>query len=186
DALNSFGAPGNDALRYYLLREAPFGQDTSFSYEGLIQRYNSDLANDLGNLASRIIAMITRYFRGEIPHFNHALTPSEEKMRFEFFGGTIKDGGVIASTTGGRTTDFQSFFKTFHFEIAVGYVWNLISAMNSYLVEQQPWKLAESGNAADRSLLSLILYTAADLLRTVTILLHPVLPNSSERLWKQL
>ena len=55
DALDSFGAPGNDALRYYLLREAPFGQDTSFSYEGLIQRYNSDLANDLGNLANRTL-----------------------------------------------------------------------------------------------------------------------------------
>ena len=64
DALDSFGAPGNDALRYYLLREAPFGQDTSFSYEGLIQRYNSDLANDLGNLANRTVTMIQRYLRG--------------------------------------------------------------------------------------------------------------------------
>ena len=60
DALDSFGAPGNDALRYYLLREAPFGQDTSFSYEGLIQRYNSDLANGLGNLANRTLTMIGR------------------------------------------------------------------------------------------------------------------------------
>src|SRR5208282_2583451 len=67
DALDSFGAPGNDALRYYLLREAPFGQDTSFSYEGLIQRYNSDLANGLGNLANRTITMLNRYFHGEIP-----------------------------------------------------------------------------------------------------------------------
>ena len=63
DALDSFGAPGNDALRYYLLREAPFGQDTSFSYEGLIQRYNSDLANDLGNLANRTVNMINRYLQ---------------------------------------------------------------------------------------------------------------------------
>ncbi len=67
DTLDSFGAPGNDALRYYLLREAPFGQDTSFSYEGFIERYNWDLANGLGNLASRTIAMINRYFQGEIP-----------------------------------------------------------------------------------------------------------------------
>ena len=67
DALDSFGAPGNDALRYYLLREAPFGQDTSFSYEGLIQRYNSDLANDLGNLANRTITMLGRYFGVSCP-----------------------------------------------------------------------------------------------------------------------
>ncbi len=67
DALDSFGAPGNDALRYYLLREAPFGQDTSFSYEGLIQRYNSDLANDLGNLANRTVNMINRTATAEIP-----------------------------------------------------------------------------------------------------------------------
>jgi methionyl-tRNA synthetase len=67
DALDSFGAPGNDALRYYLLREAPFGQDMSFSYDALIQRYNSDLANDLGNLANRTVTMLNRYFGGELP-----------------------------------------------------------------------------------------------------------------------
>ena len=67
DALDSFGAPGNDALRYYLLREAPFGQDTSFSYNALIQRFNSDLANDLGNLASRTVAMIHQYCGGRFP-----------------------------------------------------------------------------------------------------------------------
>jgi len=67
DALDSFGAPGNDALRYYLLREAPFGQDMSFSYDALIQRFNSDLANDLGNLANRTVTMLNRYFGGELP-----------------------------------------------------------------------------------------------------------------------
>src|SRR2546428_6792848 len=69
DALDSFRAPGNDALRYYLLREAPFGQDTSFSYEGLIQRYNSDLANDLGNLAHRTVTILNRYFEGVVPSY---------------------------------------------------------------------------------------------------------------------
>ncbi|PYU92179.1 MAG: methionine--tRNA ligase, partial [Acidobacteria bacterium] len=67
DALDSFGAPGNDALRYYLLREAPFGQDTSFSYEGLIQRYNSDLANDLGNLANRTLSLLYQQCEGKVP-----------------------------------------------------------------------------------------------------------------------
>ena len=76
DALDSFGAPGNDALRYYLLREAPFGQDTSFSYEGLIQRYNSDLANGLGNLANRTLTMIERNCGGLIPDASAARKPT--------------------------------------------------------------------------------------------------------------
>jgi methionyl-tRNA synthetase len=186
DALDSFGAPGNDALRYYLLREAPFGQDTSFSYEGLIQRYNSDLANDLGNLASRTLAMINRYFGGEVPHSEHALTQKEGRIRFELFGGSVTDGNITETATAGRVADYRVFFDTFHLETAVSYVWNLISAMNGYLVEHQPWKLAESGGEDERSLLRLVLYTAADLLRTVAILLYPIVPESSRRLWNQL
>jgi len=186
DAVDSFGAPGNDALRYYLLREAPFGQDMSFSYDGLIQRFNSDLANDLGNLASRVITMIHRYFGGEVPVAKCKLTQNEERVRFEFFGGSLTDGTITVTETDGLVAEFQSFFDKFHIETALGYVWNLISAMNGYLVEQQPWKLAESKREEDRSLLSLVLYTAADLLRTVAVVLYPVIPDSSKRLWKQL
>lgn len=185
DALDSFGAPGNDALRYYVLREAPFGQDTRFSYEALVQRFNSDLANDLGNLASRIISMINRYCGGKVPHPNHALTHKEERMRFEFFGGPIAELSITEAFVG-QTTEYVWAFDRFQLHMAVLWVWELISRLNGYLVEQQPWKLAESGSEEDNSLLALVLYTSADVLRTITIMLYPIAPESARRLWTQL
>jgi len=186
DALNSFGAPGNDALRYYLLRDAPFGQDMSFSYDGLIQRFNSDLANDLGNLANRTITMINRYFWGEVPEPKRQLTPTEDKLKAELFGGTYAEGTVKATTTGGLIHEYELSFDRFQLQTAVGWVWTLVSLLNGYLVEHQPWKLAECKSEDNGSLLGLVLHTAADLLRTITILLYPILPDSSERLWEQI
>ncbi len=186
DALDSFGAPGNDALRYYLLREAPFGHDLSFSYDGLIQRFNSDLANDLGNLANRTITMINRYFRGEVPEPRRELTAREHQLKVELFGGTYEEDRVKVAATGGLIRDYELSFDRFQLPNAIGSVWTLVSRLNGYLVEHQPWKLAESNSKDDRSLLALVLYTAADLLRTATILLYPILPDSSERLWEQL
>ncbi len=98
DALNSFGAPGNDALRYYLLREAPFGQDMSFSYEGLIQRFNSDLANDLGNLANRTLTMLNRYFGGKVPtpswdSVDEALGVSHSRRKWQSWQSNATDSG---------------------------------------------------------------------------------------------
>lgn len=186
DALDSFGAPGNDALRYYLLRESPFGQDTSFSYDSLIQRFNSDLANDLGNLASRTVAMINRYFGGEVPHPRRELTDTEEMLRSGFFGELKRDGDITIAARPGLISDCRSFFDTLMLDTAVGLVWHLISEINKYLNEKEPWKLAESGREEDRALLTLVLYTAADLIRTITILLYPIIPVSSKRLWKQL
>ena len=186
DALDSFGAPGNDALRYYLLREAPFGQDTSFSYDALIQRFNSDLANDLGNLANRTIAMIKRYFGGEVPQAQNGLTDTEEMLRSAFFGERVMDGDTLITERSGLTSEYISFLDAFDLDTAVACAWHLISKINKYLVEREPWKLAESGREEDRALLTLVLYTAADLLRTITILLFPIMPASSKRLWEQL
>jgi methionyl-tRNA synthetase len=186
DALDSFGAPGNDALRYYLLREAPFGHDLSFSYEGLIQRFNSDLANDLGNLANRTITMINRYFGGEVPEPTRELTAREDKLKAELFGGSYEEGGARFTEPAGLIREYELFFDRFQLQTAVDAVWTLVSMLNGYLVEHQPWKLAESKSEDNDSLLALVLYTAADLLRTVTILLYPILPDSSERLWQQL
>jgi methionyl-tRNA synthetase len=186
DALDSFGAPGNDALRYYLLREAPFGHDLSFSYDGLIKRFNSDLANDLGNLANRTITMINRYFCGQVPEPRRELTAREDQLKAELFGGTYAGGTVRVAATGGLIHDYELSFDRFQLPNAIGSVWTLVSRLNGYLVEHQPWKLAESKSEDDRSLLALVLYTAADLLRTVTMLLYPILPDSSERLWEQL
>src|SRR6516225_4448747 len=186
DALESFGAPGNDALRYYLLREAPFGQDLSFSYDALIQRYNSDLANDVGNLANRTITMINRYFGGQVPEPGSQLTAREDKLKTELFGGEYTEGTLKLTTTAGLKRDYELFFDRFQLQPAVGGVWTLVSLLNGYLVEHQPWKLAEAKSEDNDSLLALVLYTAADLLRTIAVLLHPILADSSQLLWEQL
>ena len=177
---------GNDALRYYLLRDTPFGLDGSFSYEGLIQRYNSDLANDLGNLASRIIAMINRYFDSVLPESTGELTDLEMQLKAEFFGGSFPSGPYTQTTLGYVNVSYPDNFNRYALQPAVGRVWDLISLLNGYLVRRQPWKLAESGHEPDRSTLALVLYTAADLLRTVTILLYPIIPDSAKKLWAQL
>jgi methionyl-tRNA synthetase len=185
EALDSFGAPGNDALRYYLLRDTPFGQDASFSYDGLVQRYNSDLANDLGNLANRTITMINRYFDGLVPKPVSELGDPELRLRAGLFGGCLPDPRYLTKITG-LIQAYTNNFERFYLQPMVGRVWDLIALLNGYLVERQPWKLGESDDDANRSLLTLTLYTASDLLRTIAIMLYPILPFSAERLWKQL
>jgi len=164
---------GNDALRYFLLREIPFGQDGNFSFEALITRYNSDLANDLGNLASRVLTMIGRYFHGEIPY-----PPASQQW-------TQRDRNLVeaSKTAFGGYTDYMDRLE---FGSALVAVWDLIGGVNKYLVEQEPWTLAERNTDADRSNLAKTLYIAADLLRLVTGLLYPVLPEAAEKIWRQL
>jgi methionyl-tRNA synthetase len=170
DALDSFGAPGNDALRYYLLREAPFGQDMSFSYEGLIQRYNSDLANDLGNLVNRVVTMLNNYFDGVVPQTSGKLGLGS---KFPFL--------VVAQDTRIR---YERELNIFNFSRGLDAVWHLIATTNQYLNEMQPWMLAE--NLSRRGELANALRTATEVLRFVSILLNPVAPQTAVRLWKQL
>ncbi len=184
-AFEEFGAPGTDALRYYLLRDTPFGLDGSFSYEGLIQRYNSDLANDLGNLASRTITMIIRYCGGAVPEPQIGLTSLEMELKSGTFGGRHESAGQIIDCTG-EIAAYQQHFHRFELAPALLSIWTLISMINGYLVKRQPWKLAESSQEIDRAALGLVLYTAADLLRTTTALLYPFVPESAVKLWKQL
>ena len=182
DALESFGAPGNDALRYYLLRDTPFGQDASFSYDGLVQRYNSDLANDLGNLANRTITMIHNRFGGEIPDPPDTLTTHEEMLKAALEGRVIGDGeadGVSGGTRGLKEL-FRQRLDELDLSGGLVYLWRFISEVNRYLNVRQPWKLA---GADDQKL---VLYTSADALRSVTIMLYAVMPKSAERLWMQL
>ncbi|MFB3921815.1 MAG: methionine--tRNA ligase [Terriglobia bacterium] len=186
EALDSFGAPGNDALRYYLLREAPFGQDMSFSYDGLLQRYNSDLANDLGNLASRTVAMINRYFGGEVPRPQCGLSLTEEMLRDGFFGKHDVDENTTVQDVPGLIDNCRSQFQWYMLDGAVGLIWTMISEVNKYLAQEAPWKAAESGREEDRERVKLVLYTAADLLRTIAIMAYPVIPESSKRVWNQL
>jgi methionyl-tRNA synthetase len=164
---------GNDALRYFLLREVAFGQDGSFSFDALVQRYNSDLANDLGNLASRVLTMIDKYFRGEAPYPSPAAAHE-----------TTDD--EIARLAKQTIVDFNQNFKEYQLSRAIEAVWLLIRAVNKYLVETAPWVVAEKQDEISRSRLATILYTAAEALRISTALMHPVIPGSTAKIWQQL
>ena len=164
---------GNDALRYFLLREVVFGQDGSFSFDALVQRYNSDLANDLGNLASRTLTMITRYFRSEMPY------PSSGGSR------TAADD-AIAKAAEEAIASFASLWDDFQFSRALEAAWALVGAVNKYIVENEPWAVAEKEDEGSRSRLATILYTTAEALRIATALAHPVIPEATARIWEQL
>ncbi|HYN15221.1 MAG TPA: methionine--tRNA ligase [Terriglobales bacterium] len=164
---------GNDALRYFLLREVVFGQDGSFSFGALVQRYNSDLANDLGNLASRTLTMIARYFRGEMPY------PSSGGSR------TAADD-AIARVAQDAIANFASLWDDFQFSRALEAAWSLVGAVNKYIVDNEPWAVAEKEDEGSRSRLATILYTTAEALRIVTALAHPAIPEATARIWEQL
>ena len=163
---------GTDALRYFLLREVVFGQDGSFSFDALVQRYNSDLANGLGNLASRTLTMITRYFKGEVPDPAKAAHSAQED--------------AIASAAERAIADFGSCFDQFQFSRALESAWALVAAVDKYIVENAPWKLGEAQDEQSRSRLSTVLYTSAEALRIVTALVHPVMPDATAKIWAQL
>ena len=164
---------GADALRYFLLREVVFGQDGSFSFDALVQRYNSDLANGLGNLASRTLAMITRYFKGEVPYPSHAAsrTPADD---------------AIAKLATKTISDYQASFEQYQFSRALESAWGLVAAVDKYIVENEPWSLAEKPDENSRSRLGTVLYTAAEALRIVAALSHPVMPGATAKIWAQL
>ncbi len=160
---------GMDALRYYLLRETVFGQDGNFSYDALVQRYNSDLANGLGNLASRTLTMIEKYFEGKVP------TPSPEgDVRYD----------TLLHTAIADISDVCGYYDVLNFSRALERIWGLIAEVDKYLVLQQPWALAE--DASKRSQLGTILYAAAESLRIACHLAHPVLPDATTKIWKSL
>lgn len=156
---------GVDALRYFLLREIVFGQDGSFSYDALVGRYNSDLANGLGNLASRTLSMIEQYRQGTIP-------AAQERHLADVVDGTI--------------ASVNQHYENLEFSRGLEAVWSLISAVDKYIVEQAPWKLIKDQSAAAQAKLDTTLYTAAEVLRVTAVLLAPVLPESAGKLWKQL
>jgi methionyl-tRNA synthetase len=164
---------GSDALRYFLLREIVFGQDGSFSFDALVQRYNADLANGLGNLASRTLTMITRYFKGEVPYPSRASTHTPEE-------------NAIADTARRTITEFNTLFEQCQFSRALEVAWSLVGAVDKYIVETQPWALGEKQDDESRSRLATILYTSAEALRIVTALAHPVIPEATAKIWAQL
>jgi methionyl-tRNA synthetase len=157
---------GIEGLRYFLLREIPFGQDGSFSYDALVQRFNADLANGLGNLASRTVSMIHQYFGGVIP------SPAG-------------DGDAdVASAARLAINTAQEGYEKLEFSKALEGIWALISRVDKFIVEKKPWTLAKSEDPQQRALLEETLFTAAEALRVVTALVSPVLPASAQKLWE--
>ncbi len=162
---------GADGLRYFLLREIVFGQDGSFSYDALVDRYNSDLANDLGNLAKRTLDMIARYCGGRIPQASTAAERSDVDLRVERQAGESMEAAVAA-------------FNALEFSRGLEAIWSLISAVNKYLVKTAPWALAEK--ADEQARLATVLYTAAEALRIASVLIAPVTPVAAARICRQL
>jgi methionyl-tRNA synthetase len=164
---------GADALRYFLLREIVFGQDGSFSFDALVQRYNADLANGLGNLASRTLTMIRRYFKGEVPY------PSAAAHK-------ISDD-VVRQQAETTIAECSVFFTDYKFSAALESIWiRLVGAVDKYIVENEPWALGEKEDEESRARLATVLYTSAEALRIVTALAHPVTPAATARIWTQL
>ncbi|MBX6372025.1 MAG: methionine--tRNA ligase [Acidothermus sp.] len=158
---------GSDAFRYYILRAFPFGQDGSFSWEEMTARYTAELANGLGNLASRLTAMTERYRGGVIPSPGE---PTEAEQRL----------GELAARV---TTNADAAMEKLDFYGALAAIWELVVALNGYLTEQQPWQVAKRDDAASQQRLDAILYAAAEGLRVLAILLHPFMPRTCTTLW---
>ncbi|MBM3793778.1 MAG: methionine--tRNA ligase [Acidobacteria bacterium] len=157
---------GAEALRYYLMREVTFGQDGNFSYDALVTRYNSDLANGLGNLVSRTLSMITQYRKGVLP-----AGPGNAEV------------ADLARTAIGAV---REAYESFQFSRGLESLWSLLSAVDKLIVENAPWKLVKSAEPADQAKLDETLYTAAETVRLASSLLYPVLPESTAKIWAQL
>ena len=157
---------GVDALRYFLLREIVFGQDGSFSFDALVGRYNADLANGLGNLASRTLNMIAQYRNSVIP--------------------ASQGDEAIKDVVGKQAALALSAYESFDFSHALEHAWNIISAVDKFIVERAPWKLAKDPSDESQRKLDETLYTAAEALRIVCVLASPVLPHTTQAIWAQL
>jgi methionyl-tRNA synthetase len=158
---------GIEALRYFLFREVVFGQDGGFSYDALVGRYNAELANGLGNLTSRTLTMIHQYRGGVIP----------EPSGFE---------STLAAAARTAIDHAMRAFDAFEFSRGLEAIWSMLSATDKFIVEQAPWKLAKASGDEARRQLDDALYASAETLRVATALLHPILPQSTARIWEQL
>jgi methionyl-tRNA synthetase len=160
---------GNDALRFFLFREVPFGLDGDYSEEALIGRINTDLANDFGNLASRTLKMAETYFSGKVPRPDSVVTDAEHDLK------------AIAE---GLPHRVEGDFRVLKFQRALEGIWRLVSRANKYVDEQAPWKLAK--DPSDSGRLGTVMYNALESLRVLALHLHPFMPEATQKLWEAL
>lgn len=158
---------GNDTFRFFLLRDMHFGNDASFSEESLALRQNVELANDLGNLFSRVLSMVKKYFGGVVPQ-PAEYTEADMELR------------DVASNS---CKNFQQLFNNVRFSYGIESLWELVRALNKYVDSSQPWTLAKEGDTAR---LGTVMYTLLECMRKVAVHLWPVMPESSEKLVAQL
>ncbi|SEB36217.1 methionyl-tRNA synthetase [Paramicrobacterium humi] len=159
---------GSDAFRYYFMRAIAFGQDGSFSWEDLSARYQSELANGFGNLASRVLAMVSRYFDGVVPA---ASDYSDDDRAIQK---VVADAAAAADAAIG----------TLAVHDALAHIWTIVDELNGYITDQEPWALAK--DPANRDRLATVLYTATEGLRALAVLLAPVIPIATDKLWTAL
>ncbi|SEO38744.1 methionyl-tRNA synthetase [Amphibacillus marinus] len=160
---------GLDALRYYLLREVPFGADGVFTPEGFVERVNFDLANDLGNLLNRTVAMINKYFDGYIPAFKSGEDTFDQQLE---------------ATAQKTVAEVEKTLDNMEFSVALTAIWQYVSRTNKYIDETQPWLLAK--DEANKARLGNVMAHLADALRRVAILLRPFLIQTPELIFSQL
>ena len=159
---------GLDATRYYLLREMPESQDGLFTPEGFIEKYNTNLCNDLGNLLNRTVAMCNKYFEGQVPQYNG--TPNEVDKEFEEF-------------TNKQIQKIEEKYDRYEINLALQEIWVLISRTNKYIDETTPWVLAKEEN---KEKLQSCIYHLIETLRKIGIILKPVMSDTSENILRQL
>ena len=157
---------GLDAFRYFVYREMVFGQDASFTDEAILTRYNADLANDLGNLASRITTLLHRSCGGRVPQPDRRLLERDEERQ-------------VIEMAAGLVPRVKSAIQSFQLSVALRDVWELVGATNRYIVAREPWKLAK--DPSKRAELDTALYVPADALRIVAELLRPFMPDTAAR-----
>ena len=166
DVVNRYGL---DALRYYLVKEMPLGNDGLFTWERFIERFNVDLANDLGNLVSRTISMINKYFGGEVKK------PSQKYFEVD---------NELENLASEVIKDYNNSFANFRFQDGLNAVWSLISRTNKYIDETTPWSLAKDESKKEE--LMDVMYHLYEVLRLVSIMISPVMSDTSNIIFDEL